>query len=99
VTARLFSALIRSDVGAEAVLLALPEVFPWARHLSSDEIREFVVDLIDATRDAVELDVHANLHRAIVEWRATARILADPELTSQLTRTLPDEDYGEVTAP
>lgn len=30
--------------------------------------------------------------RALVEWRATARILADPALTSQLTRRLPDED-------
>jgi hypothetical protein len=99
VTARLLSALIRSDVGADAVRLALPEVFPWARHFSGEEAREFVVDLIDATRDAVELDVHANLHRVIVEWRATARILADPELTAQLTRALPDEDHGEVVAP
>ncbi|MFF0292673.1 hypothetical protein ACFYST_01140 [Kitasatospora sp. NPDC004614] len=36
------------------------------------------MDLVNATRDAVELDVHSNLHRVIVEWRATARILADP---------------------
>ncbi len=99
VTARLFSALIRSDAGARAVLLALPEVFPWVRHLSSEEVREFVVDLIAATQDAVELDVHANLHRAIVEWRATARILADPELAAQAARALPDEDHGEVIAP
>ncbi|MFE6744723.1 prevent-host-death family protein [Kitasatospora purpeofusca] len=99
VTARLFAALITSDEGARAVLLALPEVFPWARHLSTDEVREFVVDLVDATRDAVELDVHANLHRVIVEWRATARILADPGLASQLTEPLTGEDHGEVPAP
>jgi hypothetical protein len=95
VTARLFAALISSDEGARAVLLALPAVFPWVRHLSAEEVREFVVDLVDATRDVVELDVHANLHRVTVEWRATARILADPELTGHL----PGDDHGEVVAP
>lgn len=56
------------------------------------EVREFAVDLVRAGRDAAELDVHSNLHRVIVEWRATARILADPELTAQLTTPLPDDD-------
>ncbi|MFI1397570.1 prevent-host-death family protein [Streptomyces sp. NPDC020681] len=99
ITARLLAALIGSDGGARAILLALPSVFPWARHLSGDEVRQFVRELVDATQDAVHLDVHANLHRVIVEWRATARILADPELTAKLTRRLPDEDHGEVVAP
>jgi hypothetical protein len=99
VTARLLAALISSGDGERAILRALPSVFPWVRHLSSEEVREFVGELIDATRDAVELDVHNSLHGVIVEWRATARILADPELTAQLTRPLPDEDHGEVTAP
>jgi hypothetical protein len=99
VTARLFAALIGSDEGARAILLALPTVFPWTRHLSAEEVREFVVDLVDATRDVAELDVHSTLHRVIVEWRATARILADPELATRLTGPLPDEDHGEVFAP
>ena len=99
VTTRLFTALIGSDEGARAVLLALPQVFPWVRHLPAAEVREFVVDLLDATRDVADLDVHSNLHRTIVEWRATARILADPELAAQLTTPLPDEDHGEVPAP
>ncbi len=58
-----------------------------------------MADLVDATNDAAHLDVHGNLHRLVAEWRATARILADPELTAKLTRRLPDEDHGEVTAP
>ncbi|GAA2144638.1 hypothetical protein GCM10009760_32380 [Kitasatospora kazusensis] len=99
VTARLFAALIGNDQGVQAVLVALPTVFPWTRHLSADEVRQFVVDLVDTTRDAVELDVHANLHRVIAEWRATARILADPEPTAQLTGPLPGDDHGEVLAP
>ncbi|MCO6009879.1 hypothetical protein NE236_33400 [Actinoallomurus purpureus] len=99
ITTRLFTALISSDEGARAALLALPQVFPWVRHLSAAEAREFVVDLVDAIRDATDLDVHSNLHRVIVEWRATARILADPELTARLTTRLPREDHGEVSAP
>ena len=80
-------------------MLALPEVFPWVWHLSTEEVREFVVELVNAVRDVAELDVHSNVHRVIVEWRANARILADPELTAQLAAPLPDEDHGEVPAP
>ncbi|WP_219601797.1 hypothetical protein [Nonomuraea indica] len=99
IAARMIAALLASDEGALAVLHTLPAVFPWVRHLTEEETREFVQELVDATRDAVDLDVHATLHRVIVEWRATARILADPVLTEQLTRSLPEEDHGEVTAP
>ncbi|MEO3976122.1 prevent-host-death family protein [Streptomyces sp. CAU 1734] len=99
ITARLFAALIGSEAGARAIRPALSLVFPWVRHLSADETSEFVGELVDATHDAVHLDIHAGLHRVIAEWRATARILADTELTARLTRALPDEDHGEVTAP
>ncbi|MEU6552872.1 prevent-host-death family protein [Streptomyces sp. NPDC046915] len=99
ITARLLAALIRSDDGGRAILRALPAVFPWVRHLSAEEMKQFVAELIDATHDVAQLDVHSNLHRVVVEWRATARILADPELTDQLTRRLPDKDHGEVTEP
>ncbi|MFC8791892.1 prevent-host-death family protein [Streptomyces cinereoruber] len=99
VTARLLAALLAADDGARVIGRALPAVFPWVRHLSAEELREFVADLVDATHDAAQLDVHATLHRTIVEWRATARVLADPVLTDRLTRPLPDEDHGEVTAP
>ncbi len=99
ITARLLAALVRSDAGERAILRALPSVFPWVRHLSTEELQQLVTDLIDATHDVAQLDIHSELHRVIVEWRATARILADPELTAQLTRRLPDEDHGEVTAP
>ncbi|MGY1499483.1 prevent-host-death family protein [Streptomyces sp. QTS52] len=82
ITARLLAALISSAEGTRTILLALPEVFPWTQHLSTEEVREFVADLVNATRDAAELDVHTTLHRVIVEWRATARILAAPGRTT-----------------
>ncbi|MEU7688893.1 hypothetical protein OHB01_05300 [Microbispora hainanensis] len=99
VAARMVAALLADDEGIRAVLHALPVVFPWVRHLNDEEKQQFVRDLVDATHDAIDLDVHATLHRVVVEWRATARILADPALTEQLTRALPDEDHGEVFAP
>lgn len=72
VTAKRFASLIGSDEGARAVAHALPAVFPWTRHLSADEVRQFVTELAEATRDAVDLGVHAHVHRVIVAWRATA---------------------------
>ncbi|MBQ0984544.1 hypothetical protein KBZ10_08430 [Streptomyces sp. F63] len=77
----------------------MPSALPWTRHLSADEVQQFVRELTQAVHGAADSDIHANVHRVVVEWRATARILADPELTAQLTRPLPDEDHGEATAP
>jgi hypothetical protein len=99
VTAQLLRALIATPDGERAILRSLPVAFPWGRHLSPLEQREFVRDLMNAASDAVELGVHSTLHRVMVEWRATARILADPELTAELTRPLSGDDHGEVTAP
>ncbi|WP_433511669.1 hypothetical protein ACQP2T_49055 [Nonomuraea sp. CA-143628] len=99
VVSRLLAVLVASDEGARAVERALPVVFPWVRHLSVGERQEFVRDIVDATRDVIDLDVHATLPRITAEWRATARILADPALAAQAGRPLPDEEHGEVFAP
>ena len=98
-TAHLLAALLGSEDGIQTVMIALAVVLPWTRHLSSSERRELLTDLVDATRDVAELDVHSNLHRTLVEWRATARVLADPELTAQLTGPAREEDHGEVLSP
>ena len=98
-TARMFAALINRAEGEKVLSLALPEVFPWVRHLSAAELHEFTVDLIAALRDVADLEIFEQVSRVIVEWRATARILADPELTAILTREYPDETHGEVLAP
>lgn len=99
VVSRLLAALVASEEGARVVERSLPVVFPWVRHLSDGERQEFVRDIVGATRDVVDLDVHATLHRITAEWRATARILADPALAAQAAQPLPDEDHGEVFAP
>ncbi|MEO3799626.1 hypothetical protein [Nonomuraea sp. B1E8] len=75
---RLFLAMLRHDSTARALVIAMPEVFPWVRHLSSVELRAFTLELVEALSDAAELDVDATTQEVIAGWRATARIKADP---------------------
>ncbi|AQT73534.1 prevent-host-death family protein [Streptomyces sp. fd1-xmd] len=93
---RLFLALMKQDDGVRSLLLALPEVFPWVRHLDDEEVREFTVELLDALSDAAELGAREAVHRAIVSWRATARINADPDRLREALRPLGDVDLGPV---
>jgi hypothetical protein len=68
---------MKHDPGA--LLLAMPDVFPWVRHLSTEEVRAFTVALVAALSDAAELDLDVSAYEVIAGWRATARIKADPE--------------------
>ncbi|MEU6537976.1 DUF6247 family protein [Streptomyces sp. NPDC047000] len=70
----------------------LSAVFPWSRHLSEEETRQFMADLVDAVSDAAERDVQADVHRVVTEWRATARTVADPGQPRQATRRPADAD-------
>ncbi|MEU6739518.1 hypothetical protein [Streptosporangium sandarakinum] len=40
--------MIKHDPAARALVIAMPEVFPWVRHLSSDELRSFTLELVEA---------------------------------------------------
>ncbi|MGH3239691.1 MAG: hypothetical protein ACRDNL_04870 [Spirillospora sp.] len=92
---RIFLALIKHDPGARDLLLAMPDVFPWVRHLSTEEVRAFTVELVQALSDAAELDLDTSLHEVVAGWRATARIKADPEQLADAT--LPTSgDFGPV---
>ncbi|MFE9456201.1 prevent-host-death family protein [Streptomyces californicus] len=93
---RLFLALMKQDEGAKSLLLALPEVFPWVRHLDAEEVRAFTVELLEALSDAAELDAGEAVHRAIISWRATARINADPDQLREAARPLDGDDLGPV---
>ncbi|MER6996975.1 prevent-host-death family protein [Streptomyces sp. NPDC000410] len=99
--AHTFAALIKTDDGARALLLALPEIFPWVRHLDEDEVREMTVELVNAVRDAAELDVFGPLNGVVAGWKATARIKADPDEYAEALRLRADHDtdFGPVTAP
>lgn len=93
---RLFLALMKQDDGAKSLLLALPEVFPWVRHLDAEEVRAFTVELLGALSDAAELGAGEAVHRAIISWRATARINADPDQLRESLRPLDGDDLGSV---
>ncbi|WP_432096903.1 prevent-host-death family protein [Streptomyces sp. bgisy100] len=96
---RLFLALMKQDDGAKSLLLALPEVFPWVRHLDAEEVRAFTVELLEALSDAAELGAGEAVHRAIVSWRATARINTDPEQLREALSPLDGENLGQVEVP
>ena len=92
---RLFLALIKHDPTARALVIAMPEVFPWVRHLSSDELRAFTLELVEALSDAAELDVDATTREVVAGWRATARIKADPAHHAE-ARKPTSGDFGPV---
>ncbi|WP_431042454.1 DUF6247 family protein [Streptomyces sp. P1-3] len=93
---RLFLALMKQDDSARTLLLALPEVFPWVRHLDAEEVRAFTVELVQALSDAAELGAEGAVNRVITSWRATARIYADPEQRKDALRPLAGDDLGPV---
>ncbi|MFI6345101.1 prevent-host-death family protein [Streptomyces sp. NPDC050560] len=96
---RLFLALMKRDDGARSLLFALPEVFPWVRHLDDEEVRGFTVELLEALSDAAELGAGEAVHRVVVSWRATARVNADPEQLADAHRPLDGEPLGQVEMP
>lgn len=98
-TTRLFVSLMKHDDGARALLLALPEVFPWVRFLPAKEVREFLIELVETANACAELDNMAPLEPVVVAWRRTAEIHADPELHRALTEPHDGTDHGPVPAP
>jgi glycine/D-amino acid oxidase-like deaminating enzyme len=95
ITTRILRAFMHHDHGV--ALSAIPEVFPWARHLSETEIRDFTVELLNALSDAVELENDLIAREVVAGWRATARIKADPEqYAAALSHTSGDLGRVEV---
>lgn len=98
-TTRLFVSLMKHDEGARALLLALPEVFPWVRFLPAKAVREFLIELVETANACAELDNMAPLEPVITAWRRTAEVHADPELHRALTEPLDGTDHGPVPEP
>jgi len=85
-SARLFEALMRQEAGPRVMLMAIPDVFPWVRHLKDSELGDFARELFAALTDAAELDADANVNEVVAGWRATARIKADKSQYAQAIR-------------
>jgi hypothetical protein len=93
---RLFFSLVKNDEGARALLLALPDVFPWVQFLTRDGVRSFLIELVDTVRACSALGNLAALEPVIAAWRATAEIRSDPVLLKAATAPLDGADYGPV---
>ena len=90
------NALLHLD--AEAAHEAIAEEFPWADLLPADDRRRFASDFVRAVQASAELGQWDVLAQALVEWRATAAIHANPGLAAELPRPI-DDDLGPVPVP
>jgi hypothetical protein len=79
----------------EAAHEALTEEFPWVDLLPVDDRRRFASDFAQAVQASAELGQWDVLSQALVDWRATASIHADPGLAADLARPV-DDDLGLV---
>lgn len=93
---RLFFSLMKDDEGARAMLLALPDVFPWVRFLPTEDVRSFLVELVETVRACADLGNIAAIVPVVAAWRETAEIHSDPELLKAATAPLDDTDHGPV---
>lgn len=96
VTGSLFFHLMKTDKGARALLLALPDAFPWVRFLPKRDVQTFLVELVDTVRACADLGNVAALMPVISAWQDTAEIYSDPELLKAATASVDGTDYGEV---
>jgi hypothetical protein len=96
---RMFVALMKNDAGVRVLVTeVVPEVFPWVRFLPVEDVRAFVVELVDTLRAVEDLDTTAPVAQVIAEWQHTAEVYADPELLAVLRRETFD-DFGPVPEP
>lgn len=95
-TGSLFFHMMKTDKGARALLLALPDVFPWVRFLPPQAVRTFLVELVDTIHACTDLGNVAAMIPIVTAWQETAEIYSDPELLKAAMAPLEGTDYGEV---
>ena len=89
------TALLHLD---EAAHEALTGEFPWVDLLPVDDRSRFASEFGQAVQASAELGRWEVLSQALLEWRATAAIHADPSLAAELSRPV-DDDLGPVPVP
>ncbi|MGW0193753.1 hypothetical protein [Nonomuraea sp. NPDC003201] len=87
--------LIKHHPAARTLVIGMPEIFPWVRHLTADELRAFTLELVETLSDAAEPTVDTTRQEVIAGWRATARIKADPACYAE-ARKATTGDFGPV---
>lgn len=70
----------------------------WLASLSEAELSAFTSEFVRVVRESATRDDWSAIEQLLVEWKATAAILADPELRIHLTGPI-EGDFGPVTMP
>ncbi|MFF9326732.1 hypothetical protein ACF1AY_18755 [Streptomyces sp. NPDC014776] len=96
VASRMFVSLMKEDEGARRLLMVLPEVFPWVRFLPDEDVREFLVELVQTLQACADLENMAPVETVVAAWQSTAEVYADPSLHAVLTKGAID-DHGRVS--
>ena len=97
-TTRIFVALMQRDEAARSLLVdVVPEAFPWVRFLATQDVRAFVLELVETLRAADALDNPAPIVQVIAAWQHTAEVHADPDLAARIHQL--EGDLGPVPAP
>lgn len=90
--------LAHSDkVVRDALVRAVPKVFPWVRFLPDEDTEQFIGELFDTAFAAADLDNMTPVAQLITEWKHTAEVYADPELLRILRQD--GGDFGPVEPP
>ncbi len=82
----------------EALVAALTEAYAWVDFLPESARDRFAKELTQALLAAASVDLYQSVAQLVREWKATAEIYADPELTRQLTGPL-EAVGGTVAVP
>ena len=72
----------------EALTDALADMFPWVEFLPAHDLRVFADEFGRVAAGGSALDNYIPLVQLINEWRASAEILADPELARHLSEPI-----------
>jgi hypothetical protein len=97
-TTTLFVALMQHHAEVRGLVTdVMPKAFPWVRFLPREDMRAFVVELVETLEAAGSLGTPAPVVQLIAEWRHTAEVYADPRLLDILRGDV--GDLGEVSAP
>ncbi len=70
---------------------------PWVRFLPTEDVRAFVLELVDTLQAADALANIAPVVQVITEWQHTAEVHANPELAARIRKV--DGDHGVIPEP
>jgi hypothetical protein len=76
----------------------LLDTFPWLRFIPESHRHDFGYEFLTTFEACADLEVWTPLQRMMREWKATAAIYADPELSAKLKGPFED-DLGTAMPP